>query len=79
MDKYHARDFLHNIVVHNILSICGRMVGWGTRDPRRVLGLYCFVGSHVILIWWVVLGHFMGQARRWVYVDARPIEQWVWA
>ena len=24
MDKYHALDFLPNIVIHNTLSICGR-------------------------------------------------------
>ena len=67
MDKYPARDFLPNIVIHNTLSICGRMVGWGTRDPRRVLGLYRLVGSCVVFIWWVVLGRFMRQVRRWAY------------
>ena len=74
MDKHPARDLLPNVVIHNTLSICSRMAGWGTRDSRRVLGLYCLVGSHVVLIWWVVLGRFMRQAKRWARVDARPIE-----
>ena len=51
MDKYPAHDFLPNIVIHNTLFIYGRMAGWGTRDPRRVLGLYYLVGSHTISIW----------------------------
>ena len=50
MDKYLASDFLLNIVIRNTLSICGRMAGWGTRDPRRVLGFYRLVGSCVVLI-----------------------------
>ena len=74
MDKYRARDFLLNIVIHNTLSICGRMVGWGTWDPRRVLGLYRLVGSRVVSIWWVVLGRFMRRARRWARADVGPIE-----
>ena len=36
MDKYHAGDFFPDIVIHNTIFICGRMVGWETRDPRRV-------------------------------------------
>ena len=64
MDKYPARDFLPNIVIHNTLSICGRIAGWGTQDPRRVLGLYHLVDSRVVLIWWVVFGLFMRQAKR---------------
>ena len=51
MDKYPASDFLPNIVIHNTLSICDKMAGWGTWDPRRVLGLYRQVGLRVILIW----------------------------
>ena len=35
MDKYPMLDFLPNIVIHNILSICGKMADWGTRDPKR--------------------------------------------
>ena len=50
MDKYFVHDLLPNIVIHNTLSICGKMVGWGTRDPRRVLGLYRLIGSRVVLI-----------------------------
>ena len=50
MDKYHVRDFLLNIVIHNTLSICGRMAGWRIRDLRRVLGLYYLVGSPVVFV-----------------------------
>ena len=50
MDKYPVSDFLPDIVIHNTISICGRMAGWGTRDPKRVLGFYCLVGSRVVLI-----------------------------
>ena len=74
MDKYHACDFLPNIVIHNTLSICGRMTGWGTRDPRRVLGLYLLVGSRMVSIWWASLGRFMRQARQWVRANTGPIE-----
>ena len=51
----------------------------GTRDPRRVLGMHCLVGSRVILIQWAALGRFMRWAKQWAYAGARPIEQWVWA
>ena len=74
MDKYHARDFLPNIVIHNTLSICGRMADWGTWDTRQVLGLYRLIGSHMVSIWWAGLGCFMRRARRWVHADTRPIE-----
>ena len=50
MDKYHANDFLPDIVIYNTLSICGRMASWGTWDPIRVLGFYRLVGSCVVLI-----------------------------
>ena len=50
MDKYPADDFISNIVIHNTLSICDRMAGWGTWDPRCVLGLHRLVGSCVVLI-----------------------------
>ena len=50
MNKYHASDFLPNIVINNTLSICGKMIGRGTRDPRQVLGFYRLVGSRVVLI-----------------------------
>ena len=79
MDKYPTRDFLHNIVIHNTLSICGKMAVWGTRDPRRVPGLYRLIGSRVVLIWWAGLGSFMRQARLWACTDVEPINQWVWA
>ena len=47
------------------------MANWGTWDPRRVLELYCLVGSHVVSIWWASLGLFMrwaglGHFMRWV-------------
>ena len=35
VDKYPVGDFFPNIVIHNSLSICGKMAGWETRDPRR--------------------------------------------
>ena len=50
MDKYPASDFPPNIVIHNTLSICDKMTGWGTRDPAWVLGLYHLVGSRVVLV-----------------------------
>ena len=50
MDKYPASDFLPNIVIHNTLSICGRIASWGSRDPKQVLGFYRLVGSRVVLI-----------------------------
>ena len=50
MDKYLTGDFFPNIVIHNTFSICDRMVGWGTQDPRRVLRLHRLVGSRVVLI-----------------------------
>ena len=74
VDMYHVRDFLPNIVIHNTLSICGRMTGWGTRDPKWVLGLYHLVGFRMVSIWWAGLGRFMRWARQWVSVDVRSIE-----
>ena len=50
VDKYLARDIFPNIVIHNTLSICGRVADWGTRDPRRILRLHRLVGSRVVLI-----------------------------
>ena len=50
MDKYLANDFLPDIVIHNTLSICGTMIGWGIWDPIRVLGFYCLIGFHMVLI-----------------------------
>ena len=50
VDKYLVSDFFPNIVIHDTLSICGRMADWGIRDPRRVLGLYHPVGSRMDLI-----------------------------
>ena len=49
-DKYHASDFLTNIVIQNTLSIRGRIADWGTRDPIWVLGFYRLIGSFVVLI-----------------------------
>ena len=63
MDKHHARDFLPNIVIHNTVSICDRMAGWGTRDPIRGLKLSRLVSSHMVLIRQVGLGRCMMWAR----------------
>ena len=64
VDKYPARDFLPNIVIHNTLFIYDRMTGYVTRDPKRALGLYHLVGFRVVLIWWAILGRFMRRAKR---------------
>ena len=74
MEKYLASDFLPNIVIHNTLSICGRMAGWGTWDLRRGLKLSCLVSSRMVLIWQADLGLCMMRARRWACVGAGPIE-----
>ena len=49
MGKLLAGDFFPNVVIHITLFIYGKMVGWGTWDPRRVLGLLRLVGSRVVL------------------------------
>ena len=74
MNKYHTSDFLPDIVIHNTLFICDKMASWGTQDPRRVLGLYRLVGSHVFLIKWAILGHFMRRAKGWACAGAGLIE-----
>ena len=53
MDKYLF------CIIHNELSICGRMADWGTRDPRRGLKLSCLVSSRMVLIRQVDLGRCM--------------------
>ena len=73
MDEYPDRDSLPNKFFHNKLPICGRIAGWGTRDPRPDLGFFCLVGSRMVLIWWAVLS-FMRRARRWACAGAGPIE-----
>ena len=50
MDKYPKNDFLPIIVIKNTISICGRIAGLRTWDPKWVLGFYHLVGSHVVLI-----------------------------
>ena len=50
VDKYPTRDLFPYIVIHNTLSICGRVADWGTRDPRQVLRLHRLVGFRVVLI-----------------------------
>ena len=50
VDKHPMRDFLPYIVIHNTLSICSRIAGWETRDPRRGLKLSHLVSSHMVLI-----------------------------
>ena len=71
VDKYLVGDFFPNIVIYNTLSICSRMVGWGTQDPRLVLELHRLVGFRVVLIQWAVLGRFMRQARGWACAGTR--------
>ena len=44
------RSFLLDIFIFDKPPMCGKKADWGTRDPRRVLGLYRVVGSHVVLI-----------------------------
>ena len=74
VDKYLLRNFRLNVFIHNELSKCGRMAGWGTRDPRRDLKLSRLVSSHMILIRQANLGRFMLWAKRLASVGARPIE-----
>ena len=50
MDKYPMSDFLPNIVIHSTISICCMIAGWGTQDPRWVLGFYRLVSSRAVLI-----------------------------
>ena len=50
VDIYPVHNFLLNIFIHNKLPICGRMAGWGTRDPRQGLRFQCLVSSHIVLI-----------------------------
>ena len=45
-------SFLLNILIIDRLSVCGGTADWGTRDPRRVLGLCCLVGFRMVLIRW---------------------------
>ena len=67
------RNFLLNIFIHNKFPICGRMAGWGTRDPKQSLGLYCLVSSsHGFntvgrLRPFHDVGHAMGPYGRWAY------------
>ena len=58
MDKYIF------CIIYNELSICGRMVGLRTRDPRWGLKLSRFVSSCMVLIRQVDLGSCMMRARR---------------
>ena len=58
MDKYIF------CIIHNKLSICDRMAGWGTRDPRRGLKLSHLVSSRMVLIRQAGLGRCMMWARR---------------
>ena len=70
MDKHPARDFLPNIVIHNTHSICGRMAGRGTWDPRRGLKFSRLVSSRMVLIRQAGLGRCMMRA----YANAGPIK-----
>ena len=73
VDKYLEGDLFPNIVIHNTLSICGRVAGWGTRDSERVLRLHRLVGSCVFNIVGR-LGRFMRRARWWACAGSGPIE-----
>ena len=64
MDKYIF------YIIHNKLFICGRMAGWGTRDPIRDLKLSRLVSSRMVLIRQAGLGSCMMRAC----VGAGPIE-----
>ena len=46
-------------IIYNELSICGKMVGWGTWDLRWGLKLSRFVSSRMVLIRQVGLGSCM--------------------
>ena len=59
MDKYFFR------IIHNKILICGRMTGWGTRNPRRGLKLSRLVSSRMVLIQQAGLGCCMMLVRRW--------------
>ena len=59
MNKYILRIFHLNVFIHNELSKCGRMAGWGTQDLRRDLGLSRLDSSCMVLIRLGSLGCFM--------------------
>ena len=69
VDKHSACDFPHNIIIHSTLSICGRMAGLETWDPKRGLKLSCLVSSRMVLIRQVSLDslHDAGLSGRWAY------------
>ena len=77
MDKHLPRDFLPNIVIHNILSICSRIAGRGTRDPKRGLKFSRLISSRMVLIRWAGLGRCMMRSRQWACTGAELIEWWV--
>ena len=56
VDKYLLRIFHLNVFIHNELSKCGRMVGWGTWDPIQDLRLSCLDSSRMVLIRQASLG-----------------------
>ena len=70
MDKYLLRIFHLNVFIHNELSKCGRMAGWGTRDPRQDLRLSRLDSSCMVLIRHASLGRFMVRAS----MGVGPIE-----
>ena len=74
VDKYLLHNFHLNVFIHNELSKCSRMVGWGTRDPIWDLRLSRLVSSHMVLIRRASLGRFMMWARLWASVGAKLIE-----
>ena len=75
VDKYLLqRIFGLNVFIHNEFSKCGRIAGWGTRDPRRDLRLSCLDSSCMALIRLANLGRFMMRARRWANAGAGLIK-----
>ena len=75
MDKYLLpRIFCLNVFIHNEFSKCGRMAGWGTRDPRRDLRLFCLDSFCMALIRQANLGRFMMPARRRANAGVGPMK-----
>ena len=51
--------FRLNVFIHNEFSKCGRIAGWGTRDPIRDLRLSHLDSSRMVLIQQANMGRFM--------------------
>ena len=74
MDKYSMYSFLLNILIFDKPLVCDGKVGWGTRDPRWVIGMYRLVGSRVVLLYRATLGHFLWRAKQWACVGVGFID-----